>query len=77
MSCPVVLAPGSEVFHDADPDQPAGMVVLAGVLPGRDPVALVEVKLAALETGALRAGGADGPLLTPGALPYAFPTELA
>jgi len=77
MSCPVLLAPGSEVFHEADPDQPAGMVVLAGALPGRDPVALVEVKLAALETGALRAGGADGPLLTPGALPYAFPTELA
>jgi len=77
MSCPVALAPGSEVFHDADPEQPAGMVVLAGALPGRDPVALVEVKLAALEAGALHAGTADGPLLSPHALPYAFPTEPA
>ena len=71
------LAPGMEIFHDADPDQPAGMVVLAGALPGRDPVALVEVKLAALDSGALHAGAADGPLLLPGALPYAFPTEPA
>ena len=77
MSCAVALAPGSEVFHDADPDQPAGRVVLAGALPGRDPVALVEVKLAALESGALHAGAADGPLLSPGALPYAFPAEQA
>ena len=77
MSCAVALAPGSEVFHDADPDQPAGRVVLAGTLPGRDPVALVEVKLAAMETGVLHAGAADGPLLSPGALPYAFPTEQA
>ena len=74
MSCAVALAPGSEVFHNADPDQPAGRVVLAGALPGRDPVALVEVKLAALESGTLHAVAADGPLLSPGALPYAFPT---
>ena len=77
MSCAVALAPGSEVFHDADPDQPAGRVVLAGALPGRDPVALVEVKLAALESGALHAGAADGPLLSLGALPYSVPTEPA
>ncbi len=77
LSCPVLLAPGSEVFHDADPDQPAGRVVLSGALPGRDPVALVEVKLAALETGRLHAGASDGPLLSPGSLPYAFPTEQA
>ena len=77
LSSPTGLAPGSEVFSSADPDQPAGMVVLSGVLPGRDPVALVEVKLAALETGALHAGAADGPLLSLGALPYAFPTEAA
>ena len=76
-SSPVGLAPGTEVFHDADPEQPAGMVVLAGALPGRDPVALVEVKLAALDAGALHAGSPAGPLLTLGALPYAFPTEPA
>ncbi len=77
MNCPAALAPGSEIFHDGDPEQPAGRVVLSGALPGRDPVTLVEVKLAALESGTLHAGAADGPLLTPGALPYAFPTEQA
>ena len=72
-----LLTPGMEIFHTADPDQPAGMVVLAGALPGREAVALVEVKLAALDSGALHAGAVDGPRLQPGALPYAFPTEPA
>ena len=70
-----LLQPGQEVFHDADPGQPAGMVVLAGALPGAGTVALVEIKLAALEGGSLHAGTADGPLLKLGALPYAIPTE--
>ena len=69
------LKPGQEVFHDADPGQPAGMVVLAGELPGAGTVALVEIKLAAMEGGSLHAGTADGPQLKLGALPYAFPTE--
>lgn len=68
------VAPGQEVFHDADPGQPAGMVALAGALGGR-PVALVELKIAALEGGTLHLGAADGPLLKPRALPYAIPTE--
>ena len=70
----VPLQPGQEVFHGADPGQPAGMVVLAGHWGGRHG-ALVELKLAALEGGTLHAGAADGPVLTPAALPYAFPTE--
>ena len=73
----VLLQAGQEVFHDADPGQPAGRVVLAGNLPGTGPVALVELKLAALDGGALHAGAADGPLLQLGALPYAIPTEAA
>lgn len=72
----VALQPGQEVFHSADPDQPAGMVVLAGAWGGRH-AALVELKLAALAGGSLHAGAADGPVLTPGALPYAFPAEAA
>ncbi len=72
-----VLQPGQEVFHEADPGQPAGLVVLAGKLPGSGPVALVELKLSALEGGALHAGAADGPLLRLGALPYAIPAEQA
>ena len=73
MHCDAALTAGGEVFHSADPEQPAGRVVLAGALPGREPVALVEVKLAALETGTLHAGAADGQRLHLGALPYAFP----
>jgi folate-binding protein YgfZ len=70
----VALQPAQEVFHSADPDQPAGMVVLAGAWAGRH-AALVELKLAALDGGSLHAGAADGPLLTPAALPYAMPAE--
>jgi len=68
------LAPGQEVFHSADPEQPAGMVALAGSVAGHHS-ALVELKIAATETGALTAGTASGPLLRLGALPYAFPAE--
>jgi folate-binding protein YgfZ len=64
------LQPGQEVFLATEPEQPAGMVALAGALGGRH-VALVEMKIAAVESGApLHAGSATGPQLTPGALPY-------
>jgi folate-binding protein YgfZ len=68
------MVPGQEVFHAADPGQPAGMVVLGGSQAGRH-AALVELKLAALEGdagGSLRLGSADGPPLRVGALPYAL-----
>ena len=71
------LQPGQEIFHRADPEQPAGMVVLAGSFGGRH-AALVEVKLAALAPstgGSLHAVTALGPQLTLAALPYSFPAE--
>ena len=71
------LQAGQEVFHDADPGQPAGMVVLAGSLPGQGQVALVEVKLAALQGGSLHAGAVDGVPLKVIALPYDIPAEQA
>ena len=71
------LQAGQEIFHDADPGQPAGMVVLAGSLPGVGQLALVEVKLAALQSGGLRAGAADGVPLTLSTLPYAIPVDQA
>jgi len=71
------LQPGQEIFHAADPGQPAGMVVLAGRLPGTGDVALAELKLSALDGGALHVGAADGPLLQLAALPYVIPTEPA
>lgn len=75
VASPVALQPGQEIFHDADPGQPAGMVVLAGSLAGGHHAALVELKLSALAGGSLHAGAAGGPLLTPAALPYAIPAE--
>jgi folate-binding Fe-S cluster repair protein YgfZ len=62
--------PGQEVFHSADPGQPAGLVANAG-----GDLALVEVKLAALEGGSLHLGAAEGPVLQPRVLPYAIPAE--
>lgn len=70
-------APGDEVFDEADAGQPAGQVVLAADWPeaaGHAHVALVELKLASVESGAtLRLRTADGPLLRLEALPYALP----
>ena len=60
-----------EIFHSADPEQPAGMVAGFGRLEGR-PLLLAEVKLAALESGTLHLGSAQGAVLTPRPLPYAI-----
>jgi tRNA-modifying protein YgfZ len=68
--------PGQEIFHSADPDQPAGMVALTGAQQGHT-LLLAEVKLAALDNGALHLGSAQGPQLEPRALPYAIPVEQA
>ena len=67
----------TELFHSADPGQPAGLVVNAVEDPagGSRVLMLAEVKLAALAEGSLHLGGVDGPLLTPCALPYRIPTE--
>ena len=76
--CDAMASAGQEVFHDADAAQPAGMVVNAAPLPnGAGSAALVEVKLAALDSGALHLGAADGALLRPTPLPYAVPLEAA
>lgn len=75
VTSPVPLQPGQEVFHDGDPDQPAGRVVLAGTRTGVQHAALVEVKLSALGSGSLHASAADGPRLTIATLPYEIPAE--
>lgn len=69
------LAAGQEVFHSADPGQPAGLVALAAARADGGSVALVELKLSALDGGSLHAGAADGALLRLGALPYAIPAD--
>jgi folate-binding protein YgfZ len=68
------FAAGQEVFHSGDPEQPAGMVVNAAS-EGASSIALVEVKLAALDTGTLHAGAVEGPLLERRELPYSLPND--
>ncbi len=73
----VPMQPGQEIFHSADPEQPAGLVVLAGGLAdGRHP-GLAELKLNAVGDGSLHLGAADGPRLTLGELPYGLPQDSA
>lgn len=69
---------GQEVFHSDDASQPAGMVVNAAPHPdGSSSSALVEVKLAALDSGSLRLGAPDGAVLRRGALPYVVAPDAA
>jgi folate-binding protein YgfZ len=65
---------GQEIFHSADPEQPAGIVAGCGTKGGRTLVA-AEIKLAALEGGSLHLGSAGGPSLQPRALPYDIPPQ--
>ena len=75
--CDALPRPGQEVFHSADVQQPAGMVVNAAPAErGAGGCALVEVKLAVLDAGSLHVGSADGPVLHRAALPYALPSDV-
>ena len=76
LACETAAQPGQEVFHDADPGQPAGRVVNAASWAGSHR-ALVEVKLAAIDSGTLHLGTAGGPLLQRMAQPYPLPLEAA
>ncbi|KMZ11932.1 Folate-dependent protein for Fe/S cluster synthesis/repair in oxidative stress [Candidatus Burkholderia humilis] len=67
--------PGAELFHSADPGQPCGMVINAAPAEGGGIDCLVEIKLAALDNGAVHVGAADGPALEFLPLPYAFPSD--
>lgn len=66
---PSVVA-GQEIFSSADPEQPCGMVVNAEQLDANHSLALVEIKLAAIDAGTVHVGSATGAALTFSALPY-------
>ncbi|HDR9051964.1 TPA: folate-binding protein YgfZ [Burkholderia vietnamiensis] len=66
---------GVELFHSDDPGQPCGMIVNAAAAPAGGVDALVEIKLAALDSGSVHVGAADGPALAFDTLPYAWPTD--
>ncbi len=71
---PAAATPAQEIFHSADREQPAGMVVNAASWQGRH-LLLAEVKLAAQGDGTLHLGAADGPQLSRADMPYAVPLE--
>jgi len=63
---------GAEVFSSEDPGQPCGMVVNAEPAAAGQSACLVEIKLAATESGSIHLGAADGPPLHLQELPYAL-----
>ena len=65
---------GQEIFHSADPEQPAGIVAGSGSRDGRTWIA-AEIKLAALDGGSLHLGGTSGAVLHPRTLPYDIPPQ--
>jgi folate-binding protein YgfZ len=69
---PLLIEPGTEIFHDSDPAQPAGMVVLSAINPLQpNRVDLqVECKVESLENGDIHLGSAQGPVLKIDSLPY-------
>jgi folate-binding protein YgfZ len=80
--CDEPASAGQEVFDARDAAQPAGMVVNAAGSVGAQAagshwLALIEVKLSALDDAALHLGTADGAALKPCAMPYEVPIEPA
>ena len=74
--CAAAAQAGQEVFHSADPAQPAGMVVNAAAFQQGSSL-LAEIKIAALSSGTLHLGSAEGAVLCQQELPYALSSELA
>jgi len=66
----LTVAAGQEVFATADPEQPCGMIVNAAPNGQGGIDALVEMKLAAIESASVRLGSAQGPALSFLAMPY-------
>lgn len=64
---------GDEVFSDADPQQPCGMIVNAAPVSADEAMCLVEIKLAALAGPAVRLGSPQGPALQFEPPPYSVP----
>jgi hypothetical protein len=67
---------GSDVYSEADPEQPCGTIVNATPLNGGRIACLVSLKHDMIEKGSIRLGSAEGPALHLGELPYALPDSL-
>ena len=66
---------GTDVFHSADAEQPAGLVVNAVKQADGKTLLLAEVKLTALTQGTLHLSSSAGETLEQLALPYSVPIE--
>ncbi len=76
--CEAEVGAGQEVFSEADPGQPAGVVANAAPHPsGTGSRALVELKLSELQRGTLHLGHSAGVLLIQRELPYTIPSASA
>jgi folate-binding protein YgfZ len=67
-------APATEIIHESDPGQPAGMIVLSAINPqSPDWVDLqIECKTELAQSGKLHLAKSDGPPLQLGNLPYSL-----
>ena len=68
--CADPLSVAQEVFHESDPEQPAGIVAQAAPSPDGGYDAIVSMQVAAAHGGRLTAGSAAGPTLELQQLPY-------
>lgn len=64
------LQAGQEIFHEADPSQPCGLVAEAAPAPGGGWDAIVSIQVAASQGGGLTAGSAQGTAVTVQPAPY-------
>lgn len=65
-----IMQAGQEVFHEADADQPCGIVALAAPAPAGGWDGIVSIQIAAAQGGRLSVGSAAGPVLTVQPPPY-------
>ncbi|MEO7640719.1 MAG: folate-binding protein [Ramlibacter sp.] len=70
------MAAGQEVFHDADAEQPCGLVAQAAADPSGGWDAIVSMQVAAAQGGRLTLGGPAGPQLQLQPLPYLLMTDV-
>jgi tRNA-modifying protein YgfZ len=66
------IAAATEVFSSNDPDQPCGMIVNAEADSAHSSSCLLEIKLAALDSGTIHLGSVNGAQLQVQALPYSI-----
>ena len=66
----VSMQAGQEVFHEADREQPCGVVAQAAAAPDGGWDAIVSIQLNAAEGGRITLGSADGTALSLAAAPY-------